>query len=63
MEERVEDPQFSPDFSNGLGDSMRVVMLERVRARIETALSSCAPGHEREAVLAVLAEVEREVGG
>ena len=31
--------------------------------RVRTALSSCAPGHEREAVLMALAEVEREVGG
>ena len=37
--------------------------LREIRTRIETALATCAPGCEREAVLAALAEVEREVGG
>ena len=36
--------------------------LREIRARIETALAACAPGHEREAVLAALAEVEKRLG-
>ena len=38
-------------------------VLREIRTRIETALATCAPGCEREAVLAALAEVEREVEG
>ena len=33
-------------------------VLREIRTRIETALATCAPGCEREAVLAALAEVE-----